>query len=271
MSVWAIMRVKDEADCIETVVRHTLEQVDSVLIADNGSTDGTREILETLPVTLLDDPDIAYNQADAMSRLAEQARGRGAEWVVSVDADEIWLTRTRLSFSSALTTLPRHVLVAQADLYDHVATGEDPPGDPITSMRWRRARAAELPKVACRARAGLRIHQGNHGASFPGVDHPPTVFNILTVRHFPYRSVEQFVSKARNGAAAYAATDLPEEVGAHWRGYGRILEAHGEEGIAELFYKWHWREHPDQRINIEGEKQGPLIFDPAPVACPSPA
>ena len=46
--------------------------------------------------------------------------------------------------------------------------------------------------------------------------------------------MEQFVSKVRNGAAAYAATDLPPEAGAHWRQYGDP-EAQGEAGIAGDF------------------------------------
>ena len=44
------------------MVRHTLGEVDHLLIADNLSTDGTREILaklvdEGLPITLTDDPE----------------------------------------------------------------------------------------------------------------------------------------------------------------------------------------------------------------------
>ena len=36
--------VKDEADIVRSVVTHALDECDFVIIADNGSTDGTREI-----------------------------------------------------------------------------------------------------------------------------------------------------------------------------------------------------------------------------------
>jgi len=134
-----------------------------------------------------------------------------------------------------LAEMPDDVLVSEAALYDHVATGVDSADEnPVQRLTWRRASQAPLRKVAVRAVEGLVIHQGNHSAAFPGVRHPKTVTGLMCVHHFPYRSVEQFVSKVRNGAAAYAATDLPREAGAHWRQYGQILDEQGEAGIAEI-------------------------------------
>ena len=57
MTTAAVTMVRDEADIIETTVRHMLTQVDVVIVADNRSVDGTREIVEQLPVHLLDDPE----------------------------------------------------------------------------------------------------------------------------------------------------------------------------------------------------------------------
>ena len=48
----AVTMVRDEADIIETTVRHMLTQVDVVIVADNRSVDGTREILDSLPGAL---------------------------------------------------------------------------------------------------------------------------------------------------------------------------------------------------------------------------
>src|SRR5690606_6750737 len=129
---------------------------------------------------------------------------------------------------------------------------------------YRRAAAAPLRKVACRRHPDLVIHQGNHSATFPGVRHPLTITGELEVRHFPYRSPEQFISKIRNGAAAYAATDLPENVGSHWRQYGRYLDEHGEEAVIEDIYrKWFWRSDPGDVV-IDGERQEALVYDPVP-------
>ena len=90
---------------------------------------------------------------------------------------------------------------------------------------------APLPKVACRTRSDLVIHQGSHGATYNG---GPTSLPGLIVRHYPYRSAAQFVSKVRNGAAAYASTDLPVTEGQHWRQYGQLLEAHGAEVVEDV-------------------------------------
>lgn len=256
--------VRDEADIIGTVIGHMQGEVDYLIVADNGSTDGTREILEAAGVEVVDDPEIGYYQSEKMTALSCRAMRRGAEWIIPFDADEVWAAG-KGRIADVLRSLPGEAHIAEATLIDHVATGIDPEGgSPIESMPWRRTTQAPLRKVAVRARAGLIIHQGNHSASFEDVTHPLTVTGELEIRHFPYRSEQQFIRKARNGAEAYAATDLPEEAGAHWRGYGRILNEQGEDACAAIFRKWFYREDPRVEIDIEGEIQPPLIFDPAP-------
>jgi hypothetical protein len=120
------------------------------------------------------------------------------------------------------------------------------------TIQWRERKPAALPKVAFRYRQGATIHQGNHGVDL-GKD-VTTSHAGLEVRHFPYRSAEQFVRKARNGAAAYAATDLPYDVGAHWRGYGEILDRYGPEALQNVYRTWFWHLSP---------VDAGLIHDPA--------
>lgn len=258
----AIARVKDEADIIASTVGHMLTQVDHVIVEDNGSTDGTLDILNRLGVEVLHDPTVGYYQSAAMSRLAAYAaHGHGAVIVVPFDADEVWFS----PHGRIADVLAEHSegSIYTAQLYDHIATGYDPDDpDPVRRMAYRRAAPGALPKVAVRPYPRVTIHQGNHGADYG--ERVETTAGLLEVRHFPYRSVEQFVAKVRNGAAAYAATDLPEDMGKHWRDYGRLLDSGGPEAIASVFRAWFWSANPDAY-------DSGLIYDPAPVACPSPS
>jgi hypothetical protein len=66
----------------------------------------------------------------------------------------------------------------------------------------------------------------------------------LIVHHYPYRSLEQFIHKIRNGADAYAATNLPDNVGPHWRQWGEM----SDEQLEGIFREYYWRDHPDRPI-----------------------
>lgn len=263
--VIGISMVKDEADILDPVIRHMQTQVDHLIVADNGSTDGSREILEAAGVDIVDDRDPAYYQSRKMTALAVRAIDRGADWIVPFDADEVWVAADG-RLGDTLQGLPPEAHIAEAALFDHVATGIDPDGaNPIETTPWRRAAQAPLRKVAIRALRGATIHQGNHSAGFDGVPHPLTVTGQIEIRHFPYRSAEQFIKKARNGSAAYAATNLPEDAGGHWRGYGRILEEEGEAALSAVFRKWFYRHDPREEIVIDGERQPALVHDPCPL------
>lgn len=257
MTTVGISMVKNEADIIGAVLDHMATQVDIILIADNLSTDNTYDIIMErreagLDIEVLIDHDPAYYQSKKMSALSRVAEAKfEADWVVPFDADEIWLSTTHDTLRDHLRTQPEDVMVVEAALYDHVATGADPNDpNPITRIGWRRRKPAELRKVAARPIAHVIIDQGNHNAHYPSGR-----AGDLMVRHFPYRSAEQFISKARIGAAAYAATDLPESRGAHWRQYGRLLETLGEEALAGVFREWFWSAQP--------ETDATLVYDPA--------
>ena len=227
MTTFAVSMMRDERDIIRSTVARMMQQVDQIIVADNGSIDGTREILDRFGIQVVDDPEPGYYQSEKMTRLARMAMEQGADWIVPFDADEVWIPAERhRRIADVLADLPSEAMIAPAAVLDHVAIV----GDPRMS-EWRRPEILPLRKVACRAGEGLTIEQGNHGAKYEGVAHPLHAPGVLEIRHFPYRSAEQMIRKARNGAAAYAATDLPESSGAHWRGYGKLTD----EQITEVF------------------------------------
>jgi hypothetical protein len=255
--VWCVSMMRDEADVAVDVVTHLAEEgVDGIIVADNLSADGTGDILRDLdlPCQLLviDDTEPGYYQSDKMTRLAHQAHDLGAEWIVPFDADELWCARSD-GLARALRLLPDRVTVAEASLLNHFATALDSDDPcPLRSMQWRQRDPAPLPKVAVRWAPHLCIHQGNHGADRDG----DRAVGDLEVRHFPYRSFDQFLRKARNGAAAYAATDLPADQGAHWRQYGALIDSQGEDAFrSEVWERYYWFFSPTD---------AGLVYDPAP-------
>lgn len=276
MTVVAVSTVKDEADVIAATVTHMCEQVDMVIVADNGSTDNTRPILESLidaglPLVVLDDPEVGYMQSVKMTRLAHLAGSEyDATWIVPFDADEIWLgSNDRLA--DTLAACSPQTYICSAALFDHVVTGLDDLSvdDPTARIQWRRSVPAPLNKVACRYQPDLVIGMGNHEAWYDDdTNHrvvPPAAHDRLTVRHFPYRSAAQVIRKVRNGSRAYAATDLPATYGAHWRQWGVMLDEHGEDAIVELFNVWYRHEDPTTVKVVDGEQLPALVHDPAAV------
>jgi hypothetical protein len=96
----------------------------------------------------------------------------------------------------------------------------------------------------------VTITQGNHGAHYPSQE--PLTGQIV-IRHFPMRSPEQMIRKARIGGAAYEATDLPEDVGAHWRQWNQL----SDEQLEGVFREYYFSNAP--------ESDPELILDPAPI------
>lgn len=271
MTVVGVTMVKDEADIIGATLTHMCHQVDLVIVADNGSTDDTRPILdalsERLPIVVADDPEVGYMQSVKMTRLAHLAgQEHGATWIVPFDADEIWVGRIGYRRVGDVLSVPRRADVITAILHDHVATGLDDESivDPTARIQWRRPSPAPLPKVAARYADDLVIGMGNHEAWYTERRHT-TEPGMLGIRHFPYRSAEQLVRKVTNGSRAYSATDLPAQYGAHWRQWGQILDQSGPDAIVELFNTWYRHEDPTVVKVVDGEVLPALVHDPAPV------
>lgn len=261
MTVAAITMVKDEADIVGTTVARMAVEADFVLVYDNGSTDGTRDILEAVDgdVTIWDDPEPGYFQSAKMTHLAHVAGQRGALWVVPFDADELWTSHLGRLADVLRGCVTRHWAAASAQVFDHMATGLDEGDGPVERMVYRRRDPLPLPKVAARYDHSIVIHQGNHGVSYG--DLALGAFEgLMTVHHYPYRSVEQFIRKVRNGARAYAATGdaLRSDIGAHWRQWGTW----DDDALAELFRTWYYREDPHAYLRIGDEYLPPLERDP---------
>lgn len=269
-NVWAVTMVRDEADIVEATLRQMAANVDGLIVADNGSTDGTLDVLDRLrgdlavPVVLVEDREPAYYQSAKMTALARAAvADYGATWVVPMDADEWWYCPHAPRIADFLERQRDKVTGVTAEIYDHVATSDDDVAVPYPARSpWRRVKALPLHKMAGRGDSAMVVMQGNHHVRFAEGERPATAVRGLVIRHFPYRCVAQFIRKVRNGAAAYAATEgLDEDAGRHWREWG----AYSDEELRGIFLDWYWRDNPRARHTTSGgDVLAPLIMDPAP-------
>ena len=214
----AITMVKNEADVIESFVRHTLSFADELLVADHQSTDGTRRILtqlqdEGLPVFVRTEYRAAYLQAEVMTALLrEAAEARGADLVVPLDADEFLLPETDATCREVLEGL------ATNDLYHVVWRRYVPAGGddgmfllarPLRrTTSWDKGGKCIVGGAAAR-QAELFLCQGNHCAYvLDAQGHEERIKGTacaLSIAHFYWRSDAQYRSKVFVGWMNIAA------------------------------------------------------------------
>lgn len=243
--IYGITIVKNEADILYHTVQHMLTQVDYVEIRDNMCTDGTRDVIHELSkvsggrVAASVDGDPGFWQATKMTELAHDVGRMGATWIVPFDADEAWF------FLDALRELPPTVTKVYATQYIYVPTPSDDVTEPNPLLRigHRQSIPDGHKKVAFRYHPDAILHMGSHDVHYPAGGES---MDLGVIRHYMYRSCPQVAQKVRNGAAAYALTDLPAEFGSHWRTMAEMTDT-------DLRHWW------DSYI-----RQAGLVYDPWP-------
>jgi hypothetical protein len=246
MKLFGAAMLRNEADIVESFVRHNLSLLDGLLVVDHGSSDGTSEILdalvtEGLPLEVERDASVGYLQSEIMSRTVRQALTRhGANFVFALDGDEFLKIARRDLLDSVLATLPQGLHAAmpwQTYVPDFDA---NPPPPPTTVLARAKRRLAEerhgLHKViVARAFADtpdaviavgnhVVLPSADHSAALQPVKHARVAAEVVALAHLPVRSARQLTNKVVIGWLAHcAARRNNADLAFHWRELYREL------------------------------------------------
>lgn len=196
---------RNEEDILDAhLAFHLNAGVDFVVAIDNGSTDGTTEILERYArdgyVDLSrDEGDL--EQAEWVTRMARRAATDfGAHWVINSDADEFWWPRGG-SLKDVLSAVPVRFGSVRG-MWRHFAPrpqADDFFAERMTARVCNPGAEDNSPyspryKTVHRADPEVTVLTGNHRVLGRGLDAIPGWYPI-DVLHFPIRSLRHFTEK----------------------------------------------------------------------------
>jgi len=233
MRLIGIGTVKNEVDIIESFVRHNLVRLDVLVLIDDGSVDGTREILLSLEaeglnlVTLEWDGSAGLEQSRKLSELLLVLASRMKfDWIFPVDADEAIDCESRAALEKALQKVaPGCVGTLPWRTYIPTVADDWAQANPFQRIINRKAR--ETPqsyKVAIPENQlkfmPIVIASGSHTARRTTAlrQLSMTALEDVALAHFPVRSPDQLVSKVVCGwLSLFAEGSGRPSRGFHWR------------------------------------------------------
>lgn len=243
-----VSMVRNEADIIESFVRHNLGWADRIYVAVHESTDETLAILHALQedglsIFLSEVRGAAQVQSEVVTALMYQAVAEGADFVVPLDADEFLLPDGSRVAGQSMREACRNAfsLLEENKVYAipwvrYVPRGGQ--GFLLSRKAYREKWPEKISKALLGAQAiqeaNLSVSQGSHLALLPAKDGErqavvPETIKGLHIAHFPWRSEEQAAKKAAVGWLGNVAKYTRYTRTAHqWReGYRKLMAGHG--------------------------------------------
>jgi glycosyltransferase involved in cell wall biosynthesis len=248
MKLVMTLLVKNECDIIrQNIEFHLSSGVDYIIAIDNGSRDGTRDILVDYErrgiATVIDEPRQNYAQSEWVTAAALRARDEfDADWILNNDADEFWLGPSGDLKQDILSAATGKLICERRNML--YAWDDEDSGNWIDKARYRVAEPVSftkprdifenslpapylylgLPSKMLLSAQGLKsVSQGNHDGSYETSMKGSK--SSIRIYHYPLRSKTQFREKVMQGAEAYARNkELPPGMGWHWRRWYHLLQ-----------------------------------------------
>jgi hypothetical protein len=238
-----IAMVKNEADVIEAFIRHNLGFMDALVILNNDSIDGTREILaqleqEGLPIILFNDPVVGFYQAEKVTAVYRKVVPKlMPRFVFLLDADEFVVAQSRETLYAQLRAMaPGTQARYYWRTYIPAPTGpEGDPSDPLRSITHRKVAEHPYPKsvIVTQPKIDMRIKitEGGHDVMLARRSLPAQELHDVVLAHFPVRTIDQLTGKALVAWIAHMEQNRHRRwsgAGFHWKAlYERIVSGPG--------------------------------------------
>ncbi len=236
--------VRDEEEILEKNICHHLNHgVDMIIATDNGSIDGTVDILDKYQkkgvLEYLSEKEQNYEQDKWVSRMAAMAvEKNNASFVVHCDADEFWYSATGnlkdgidefcdVVYVNVINYLPPRSLSTLFFNFDNFSflvsktvSCPVPYDDRISSNLLLYA----YPKKIITSRKVLNIAYGNDTPIYDG-ELKKSESDLLHIHHFPIRSLKHFERKVINGGTSFLKNPLNNrDICWHWKQWYQLYK-----------------------------------------------
>jgi hypothetical protein len=271
MKLAMTLMVRDEADIVSAMIDHHLTQgVDTIIVTDNGSVDGTTEILEDYAsrglIDLRHDPVQRKQQWSVVTAMARDAYTvYQADWVLNADADEFWIPRDRsTTLAEVFAQIPKSYLSFPVPVINLTGAAAAT-GSGLQRLVYRDERPlGELHEVGIRAHPtsdaahigspDVNVSQGNHEVSLESHGRPAPELEV-EVLHLPWRSWSQYRNKVELTGLAYESNPgLKPSPNHHgMRDYARLKSG--------ALLPYYLLRHPEPEEIRAGEVAGHFVRD----------
>jgi hypothetical protein len=249
MKLLGAAMLRNEADVVESFVRHNLSLLDGLVVVDHGSSDGTSEILdalvaEGLPLEVERDASVGYLQSEIMTRTVRHAFAQhGADFVFALDGDEFLKVPRRELLDDVLATLPQglHAAMNWQTYVPDFDSGPPPPENVLSRAKRRLvaerhglhkvivARSiADAPHAVLAVGNHVVLPSAGHSMAQQPVKHARIAAEVVALAHLPVRSARQLTNKIVIGWLAHCvARRSNADLAFHWRElYQELADGH---------------------------------------------